>query len=499
MDITFGAKKENKEQIINAVLFCLLTLFASLLSIGKVIASDTNRTPLEMPFLDGFTYYPEQPPQFWIFFVPFILYIPTFIFLFYRLSDKGKILPKKRIWMVFLGFVIFRILSCFCFPYGEQNYLFTSPFDGTIIPVTYAGFTIQERFITLIEEICFYGYFVFFFTYFKQLKTSIAIKTTYILFGLYFVFLLSLLFFSLVREGDKIANNISIYFTDNREVAHITSYLNNRNVVGYFFFLGACMMMITFLFKPNGFSVFFQVFFTMVCLVLFSKTPSILCLMLLIVLMFSYPVFYYKEHKTLSQVFIGINIIFLLWLFLSLTFLREIYFDVRVKPILDMYANSKTLEARNDLTIACLSMESPYTWIFGFTKFPYTSIFKSYRALLPIDKSVQNSHNAFVNILLEFGIPGLALLLFGFGIFYYRMGKEFFIKKNPRFFFWMAILTANLIYSYIEPNMIFQRELTALFYIFIYLFPLELDIKFTKEFVPVKKTQLVKVNPSLVN
>jgi hypothetical protein len=100
---------------------------------------------------------------------------------------------------------------------------------------------------------------------------------------------------------------------------------------------------------------------------------------------------------------------------------------------------------------------------------------------------------------LEFGIPGLALLLFGFGVFYYRMGKEFFIKKNPRFFFWMAILTANLIYSYIEPNMIFQRELTALFYIFIYLFPLELDIKFTKEFVPVKKPQLIKVNPSLVN
>ncbi len=248
MDITYGAKKENKEQIINAVLFCLLTLFASLLSIGKVVASDTIRTPLEMPFLDGFTYYPEEPPQFWIFLLPFILFVATFLLLFYRISDKGRIRPKKRIWMVFLGFVIFRILSCFCFPYGPQNYLFTSPFDGTIIPVAYSGFTMDERFITLIEEICFYGYFVFFFTYFKQLKTSIAIKTTYILFALYFLFLLSLLFYSLVVESDKVANNISIYFTSNRNVDHITSYLNNRNVVGYFFFLGACMMMITFLF-----------------------------------------------------------------------------------------------------------------------------------------------------------------------------------------------------------------------------------------------------------
>ena len=486
--ITYRANKEKQDQIVNALLFCLLTLFASLLSIGKVVASSTDRTALEMPFLNGFTYYPEQPPALWIFLLPFTLYLLTFLFLFYRISEKGKILPKKSISILFIGFVLFRILSVFCFPYGEQNYLFTSPFDGSVIPVYYQGYTILERFITLIEEICFYGYFVFFFTYFKRLNSTIALKTIHILFAIYFLFLLSLLIFSVIVESDKIINNINIYLSGKGNVAHITSYLNNRNVVGYFFFFGACMMMITFLFKPNGFSVFFQIFFTMVCFILFSKTPAILCTGLILTLLLLYPIFYFQEHKTISLVFIVLFSSFILYLFLSLTILKEVYFDIYIKPIVDVYTNSHTLKARNDLTIACLSMETPYTWIFGFTKFPYTSIFKNYRSQLPIDKSVQNAHNAYVNIILEFGIPGLVLVLAIFGILYFRMGKELFYKKNPRFFFWIAIMTANLVYSYIEPNMVFQRELTALFYIYIYFFPMEFDLRFSKELEIVEKT-----------
>lgn len=488
MNITYRADKEKQDQAINALLFCLLTLFASLLSIGKVVASDTNRTSLEMPFLKGFTYYPEQAPDLWIYLLPLALYIPTFIFLFYRLSEKGKILPKRSISILFLGFIIFRIFSCFCFPYGEQDYLFTSPFDQSPIFVHYQGFTILERIITLSEEICFYGYYVFFFTYFKRLQASIALKTIYILFTLYFLFLLSLLFFSFMVESDKIANNISIYLSGHGSFCHITSYLNHRNTLGYFFFSGACMMLIAFLFKPNGLFVFFQIFYTLVCFVLFSKTPAILSLILLLALLFLYPIFYFHKHKTLSVVFIILASLFLIWVILTFTVLKTIYYDVYIKPILDVYTNSGTLVSRNHLTIACLSMETPYTWIFGFTKFPYTSIFKSYRAKLPIDKSVQNAHNAFVNILLEFGLPGLVLVLVVFGIIYFRMGRELFYKKNPRYLFWIAVLTANLIYSYIEPNMVFQRELTALFYVFIYLFPLELDLRFSKELAVVEKT-----------
>ena len=226
----------------------------------------------------------------------------------------------------------------------------------------------------------------------------------------------------------------------------------------------------------------------MVCFILFSKTPAILCTGLILTLLLLYPIFYFQEHKTISLVFIVLFSSFILYLFLSLTILKEVYFDIYIKPIVDVYTNSHTLKARNDLTIACLSMETPYTWIFGFTKFPYTSIFKNYRSQLPIDKSVQNAHNAYINIILEFGIPGLVLVLAIFGILYFRMGKELFYKKNPRFFFWIAIMTANLVYSYIEPNMVFQRELTALFYIYIYFFPMEFDLRFSKELEIVEKT-----------
>ena len=101
-----------------------------------------------------------------------------------------------------------------------------------------------------------------------------------------------------------------------------------------------------------------------------------------------------------------------------------------------------------------------------------------------------------VNILLEFGLPGLVLVLVVFGIIYFRMGRELFYKKNPRYLFWIAVLTANLIYSYIEPNMVFQRELTALFYVFIYLFPLELDLRFSKELAVAEK-RVFQIKPKV--
>ena len=135
---SLASKKEN--DVFDVILFILISLFAAFLTLGRFDGEadfELNQTGIVILGKE-ILYTPSEPMNLYLFIPGTICYLViVFAFLISRYKKVNK-LPSKYILSLFAIFVFIRLISVVSFPYGEQTYLFTSPFDQSLVNVSYS-------------------------------------------------------------------------------------------------------------------------------------------------------------------------------------------------------------------------------------------------------------------------------------------------------------------------------------------------------------------------
>ncbi len=468
------SKKEN--DVLDIILFILISLFAAFFTLGRFGREadfELNQTGIVILGKE-ILYTPSEPMNLYLFIPGTICYLViVFAFLISRHKKVNK-LPSKYILSLFAIFVFIRFISVVSFPYGEQIYSFTSPFDQSLVNVSYSGYSISNRFISFFTDIFFASYFFIAFDYLKTFSKAFDKALDYFLYAVIAVaFVMTI--YSYCAEASKISNNITFLFVDHSGEFDITisSFTSYRNVYGFFLLMGcvACFVL-SFIRKPNPIYFILPLYFFITDFLVWSRTPLLCIYLLFVIQLLFYAIFRFKKNKgyaifsicSLSAVVL--LIVFIFGIFRNSSFSQNLIFD------LESFSDHGTVESRYALWVRALSMfNSPFYCIFGYNRSPFLEINYTYGGLVH-QGVLWTSHNSFIDVLLSFGLLGFLFILLAIGYLCYSC--IMIIKRTNRIgtgLGFIAIGIVLIVYSCYEPRMLFLMEGTSIFFSIVYLWP----------------------------
>lgn len=466
-----------KEKMLNLILFIFLSGLMPLFTLGNFSFSKNAQLDGSQPFFYDFVkYYPGVAPSLWIAIPLATIFICLWITLYIRIRENSK--KEKIILAIITSFILFRAISIFSFPYGNIDYNYISPFNHEICEVNYVGFNIKERLTGFLYDTCFYSYFAIFFISIKKIA-----KDNKLIFHLIYILIeavvLVIIIFSLITEFSKYINNFDTLFVHPKcsPFQWITSFGTHRNVYGFFLFIGTIFMLAEFFSHENLLSLILCLGQYFICLLILSKTPFLLLTILLLLTIFLYPIFHFKDHKGYSIFFIVDFLIVVLYFGISYIFFKDCYFNEYIKPLFEQLTAWGTMHARKDITQSALTMlYNPYYVLFGYSRFPFMTIFGHYNALLPIDHTVTfNTHNSLVDILMNLGIIGLLYMALFFALIIRRLITRLFYEKRLSSLKYLILLVIILTYSYSEPRFLLLEEGSSIIFAMMLSFPYVID------------------------
>ncbi len=468
---------KDKENVVNLLLFLAITSLMPLFTFGNLsFAKDAPIEGSQFFFYDSMKYYPGVCPSLFLSIPLSILYFFLFVIFYLRIRENSK--KEKMILCLLFSFLLIRFLSVLSFPYGSKTFEFISPFDGNSFLISYDGFSAASRITAFLYDSCFYSYFSIFFLSIKKIaeRNRLIFHLIYVIIEL---FVLVCIVYSLITEFEKYIDNFILIFIypQSYEYNSITSFVLNRNVYGFYLLVGSIFLLAEFFHHENIpclLLFFFQYF---ICLIIKSKTPFLVMSVLFFSLMILYPIFHYRQNKGYSILLLSILSIFLLYILVSYFFFRETYFNNYVLPFIRQITNWSTMNARKDITRTALSMlNTPYFVFFGYSRYPFMTIFASYNAFLPIDHSVTfNTHNSFADILMEFGLFGLLFMAVFFALIARKLVLRLLFEKKISYLKYIILFISMLVYSYSEPRFLLLEEGSALFFAIMLSFPYVLE------------------------
>lgn len=463
--------EKNRTDTIDIVIFFLLSLFSTFFTLGSFTkAEDESQYNSGFYIFDRFfSYNPGKATNLYIFIPALIIYLALLVWFINLRYQKTKKQPSKYLLAAFLVFVVSRLISTFSFPYGEEGYIFTSPFDQSVKEVIYSGYDIKSRIISLADEILFYSYFFIVMDYIKTFSKGFDIGVRFFLF---FFIALGVVanIYSYITEANLLKNNLEAFFVDhNKEMLMLVSFTSNRNIYGFLLFMAySSCFVLAFTSKPNIVYGLLAFYFMVSDLFIYSRTPFGIMVVLSLVWVSIHAFTYFKEHRGYSILDIVVLSFVALVFILAFTAFRNSSFTQGIVSNFLDYLNLDTLFSRNDCTLRSLSMlNSPYYWIFGYGRYPFITIQNDYG----LDIYSWTSHNSYVDMLMFFGILGLIMLL---AFFMYPLYQEYLLikKKDSIVLAFIALNISYLVYSYYEPRMLFLMEGCNIFFLLIFLFPL---------------------------
>lgn len=466
----------DRSSILDLILFILLSALMPLFTLGYFNFSGNASSDGALTYFYEFAkYYPGIAPALYISIPLSLLYITLAIIFYVRM--KKKVTEKHRmIFLILLVFIIIRAISIFAFPYGEMNYTYISPFDSQSFSVHYSGYEISSRITNLLYDSCFYSYFAIFFYSIKVIgkKNRFIFHLIYIAIELV---VLSMVIYSLCTEMETYVFNFRKIFIDplnhGSPLLSIKSYVNNRNVYGFFLLIGSIYSIAEFFERENIISFFICFTYYFLCLLVFSKTPFLLLTGMYLLFFLFYPIFQYRKEPIWSTIFLIILLSIVSFILISYYCYRETVFDRYIMPLVAQLTKWGTMSARRDITQSCLSMmTNPYYILFGYSKYPFMNIFGQYNKLLPIDHTVDYStHNSFGDIFMYFGLSGLIFLSLFFALMVRKLWTELFRKKDVSALRYLFLIVIVLVYSYSEPRFLLLEEGSAIIFAMMMTFP----------------------------
>jgi hypothetical protein len=466
----------DKQSILNLILFILLSTLMPMFTLGYFNLSKDATADGSLTFFYEFgKYYPGIAPALYISIPLSLLYI-VLATIFYQRMKKEVEDRKRALSIIFFIFVIIRAISIFSFPYGEIDYTYISPFNSQEILVHYEGYSIQSRITNLLYDSCFYSYFVLFFYSIK----AIAKKNRFIFHLIYIAIelvVISMIVYSLIKEMDLYIFNFKKIFIDPLDspspLQSIASFVNHRNAYGFFLMIGSIYSLAEFFEKENILSFILCAIYYFLCLLIFSKTPFLLLTGTYLLMFILYPIFHYKRNPGWSTLFVILLVAIVSFVLISYLFYKESVYDRFIKPLIEHLTHWSTMSSRRDITQSCLSMmNNPFYILFGYSKYPFMTIFRDYNKVLPIDHTVDYStHNSFGDIFMYFGLVGLLFAALFFGYLIRKLWVMLFKKKDYSAIRYLVLIVVILVYSYSEPRFILLEEGSAIIFSMMLSFP----------------------------
>lgn len=457
-------KRRVFNNILNIILFLLITICIPLFTLGKFSFKESNEIDGVVSNIYSFSYYADVTPSLYVVIPLVSVYLLFSVLLLVRLRKEIKINIFYVI--LFLLFVGVRCYSIFTFYNGSQTFNYIEPFNESSISITYSGFSLTDRIITFIYNFCFASYFLLIATFKPLIKNNKYFF--HILFILIELVVLSMIIYSFIYEFDKVKNNFFALFSPDPNCKFdmsITSYTTYRNVFGFFLMFGYLFASFDFLHKENFFSLFLMVIFYLFSLILCSRTPLLLMTVASGLFLLLYPIFNFIKHKGYSILFIVTLICIILFFVITLygfndTFLNKYLFFIK---------NYMTVNARKDLgKVALTMMNNIYVFLCGYSKYPFISIFSQYNLLTPIDHNVlTTSHNSFYDVFIQYGVLGASILAIVLLVMLIRLIVVLFKEKKTINIAYIIAMGLLAVYSYLEPRFIFLEEGTCIFFILV--------------------------------
>ena len=131
------------------------------------------------------------------------------------------------------------------------------------------------------------------------------------------------------------------------------------------------------------------------------------------------------------------------------------------------------------IAISMFRNQSILLLIFGYGRFPFTSIHLPYQHIIPYE-ALWTSHNSYIESVMHTGIIGLVYLLVLDFIFLFRIGKTGHFHKESVIYF--ITFFSISIYSALEPRILFLNTgFEILLAYFLIVFPLFVDYGHRRE------------------
>ncbi len=456
-------KQKRNKDILITILFYLTTLLLPSLVIGKISASEDN--PISI--FRGITFNPAESPSVPIFILTVLIRSLLLFFLFYLRRDTKRI-PKLGI-IVFSLFVAYRLVSLFYFPYGKLDFVVHPKNGADDISLLFPGFSVYDRIAEFIYEGLFALYFLFVFSYARELPTF-AEKILVLILKAFIALGVRVVLYSVAFERPQIIESIKrIIHADFSFFTDVHSFTSHKNVAGFFILVCAFSCLILFGRRPSY--IYRIIYFIMVpyMIILQSRTSLLLLLVCGFLYGLLYPFFNFKKNKGYSVALIILTALILIVLVSTYIIKAD-----KINPRIKAFFEKGTVGSRFTLITTSLDLfhQREIYLLTGLGKRPFAYLIDAYRnAIALIDYVYCTSHNAFLDIFFRQGAFSLLLTII---LSIFLLVLCFKISKQDK---WLSvtrilIYLGCIIYSTREPRGLFLREGNCIFFIFLSLLPI---------------------------
>lgn len=472
-------RKQKRSDILDFFFLIVITLLVPFLTVGRIVLDDGTHNDIK-DYSDGYSFgkfyqYVNQEPDTWVSVLLFSI-IGCLLVLYYVLRFRHTGKRANRIFLIVtVLYLCLRLVGTFLFPYGPIDFHFISPLgNDTPYTISYLGFSIGARIKQFVSELLsiFYVFelFVFLPTYSKYTFRWFRVLV-------YICILIPsfLLVYSWIKEGNLWIEHIR-FFLKGGDYQNILSLTTHKNVFGYFLLIG-CFSFLTLFFEKHRFIfILLAFFFCGMTLIIFSKTTFLIGMISILLSLLFYPIFFFskkKRNSILSLVLLSILCILVLLLALKYGF----------KKLLDKVLDpGSTLSMRINHVKIAISMfrnQSILLLIFGYGRFPFTSIHLPYQHIIPYE-ALWTSHNSYIESVMHTGLVGLVYLLVLDFVFLFRIARTFRLHREA-FIYFITFFSIS-IYSALEPRILFLNTgFEILLAYFLIVFPLSIEYGNKKE------------------
>ena len=410
-------------------------------------------------------------------------------FFFFRHKEPLK-RNEMTVVSLFGVFAILKLFSIIKWNIDPSTYILPDCKGGEV-NFDYSFMPIVDVITSFLMEIQFYGIFIFLFIALERVDKTYTTLYLQILFALIYLVIISMIIYSLVINYKEYIHNLYCIVNGKRNYyTGIQSYVLNRNAFGFFLMIGCAISHLYFSKFKNPAFYFSGLIMNFFTFIIFSKTPFFITSALSIGVSIAFALRNFKEHKISTIVILGWNILFYGYIGLAY-FLFPTFYNSIIAPIVDTLTEPHTVNARYDLHVPSMYLFSydPFSIMFGYSHYHYVNLFYQYSRFLPVDQFVHfTSHNSFIDVLTSNGVLGSTLIL---SFFAYFIGKDvlaYFKKDWVHAISLVAVWILFIIYSCMEPRMLFLMEGTSIFFI-LFLIDQKVD---QEELFPIFKLQLIK-------
>lgn len=406
-----------------------------------------------------------------VFFPAVLLFAFIFIFLLRsRWSDLSQ--KKVRLFLsIALLFATFRLVAVLSFPYGNVALSFQNPVTGKGILVDYPGFSALGRVESFLSDSLFFCYFAILFLIAPTLSNALRLWSKGILIALVLLGWIAILY-SIGTEGDILVHNLEVAVNRIPDVfKDMTSFTNHRNVFGFLLVLAFFSAFLLFSYH-RSIPAFLSMFvFYLFSFVLYSRTTILLLFIGFNGLLLFYPILMLKTRWKQAII---LWVVFVLQ-FVVVLILIQVFSSHGISGFFEFwkrrFQDQGTMDSRHDITAMALSMlNNPFLLLFGYSRSPFVTIFSLYRND-PTLSVVINSHNAYADILMHYGIIGCLFVLLGAFFLVYRLLKMAEEKSFRSLFVYGLLFFVFGIYGLSECHFPFLDDTSSVLVILVVLFP----------------------------